>query len=89
MGDENIIITSSNEVIYIIFSSILEMEGVVEKVQKKISPQGWRKEGWRKKAYAACPRVPGLKLKTYCILGEGPLLHTKAVIYSSKPFRGI
>ena len=43
--------------------------GLVGKVRKKLSPEGGRKGGWRKKARAAHPRGPGLEP------GEGPQLH--------------
>ena len=48
--------------------------GLVGKVQKKLSPEGGRKGGWRKKsdlkAHAARPPGPGLEP------GTGPGLHT-------------
>ena len=46
--------------------------GLVGKVRKKLSPEGGRKGGWRKKARAA---RPGLEPGTCRVLGEGPQLH--------------
>ena len=49
--------------------------GLVGKVQKKLSPEGGRKGGWRKKAHAARPPGPGLEPRTCRVLGEGHQLH--------------
>ena len=54
--------------------------GLVGKVRKKLSPEGGRKGGWRKKARAACPLGPGLEPGTCRVLGEGPQLHATGVV---------
>ena len=54
--------------------------GLVGKVRKKLSPEGGRKGGWRKKARAACPPDPGLEPGTCSVLGEGPPLHARGAV---------
>ena len=54
--------------------------GLVGKVRKKLSPEGGRKGGWRKKARAARPPGPGLEPGTCRVLGEGPQLHATGVV---------
>ena len=54
--------------------------GLVGKVRKKLSPEGGRKGGWRKKARAARPPGPGLEPGTCSVLGEGPQLHATGVV---------
>ena len=54
--------------------------GLVGKVQKKLSPEGGRKGGWRKKARAARPPGPGLEPGTCRVLGEGPQLHAMGAV---------
>ena len=49
--------------------------GLVGKVRKKLSPEGGRKGGRRKKARAARPPGPGLEPGTCRLLGEGHQLH--------------
>ena len=67
--------------------------GLVGKVRKKLSPEGGRKGGWRKKAHAARPPDPELEPGTCHVLGEGPQLHASGVqmhasrVQKSKPFR--
>ena len=51
--------------------------GLVGKVRKKLSPEGGRKGGWRKKAR---PPDPGLEPGTYRMLGEGPPLHARGAV---------
>ena len=51
--------------------------GLVGKVRIKLSPEGGRKGGWRKKARAARPPDPGLEPGTCRVLGEGPGLHAR------------
>ena len=48
--------------------------GLVGKVRKKLSPEGGRKGGWRKKA------GPGLEPGTCRVLGEGPGLHARGAV---------
>ena len=48
--------------------------------EKKLSPEGGRKGGWRKKARAARPPGPGLEPGTCRVLGEGPQLHATGVV---------
>ena len=45
--------------------------GLVGKVQKKLSPKGGRKGGWRN---------PGLEPGTCRVLGEGPQLHARGAV---------
>ena len=59
--------------------------GLVGKVQKKLSPEGGRKGGWRKKARAARPPDPGLEPGTCRVLGEGPPLQTLPPTATAKP----
>ena len=55
--------------------------GLVGKVQNnKLSPEGGRKGGWRKKARAARPPDPGLEPGTCRVLGEGPPLHARGAV---------
>ena len=54
--------------------------GLVGKVRKKLSPEGGRKGGWRKKARAARPPDPGLEPGTCRVLGEGPPLHARGAV---------
>ena len=54
--------------------------GLVGKVRKKLSPEGGRKGGWRKKACAARPPDPGLEPGTCRVLGEGPQLHARRAV---------
>ena len=54
--------------------------GLVGKVRKKLSPEGGRKGGWRKKARAARPPDPGLEPGTCRVLGEGPPLHAMGAV---------
>ena len=51
--------------------------GLVGKVPKKLSPEGGRKGGWRKKARAA---RTGLEPGTCRVLGEGPQLHARGTV---------
>ena len=48
--------------------------------EKKLSPEGGRKGGWRKKARAARPPDPGLEPGTCRVLGEGPQLHASGAV---------
>ena len=48
--------------------------------EKKLSPEGGRKGGWRKKARAARPPDPGLEPGTCRVLGEGPQLHARGAV---------
>ena len=48
--------------------------------KKKLSPEGGRKGGWRKKARAARPPDPGLEPGTCRVLGEGPPLHARGAV---------
>ena len=48
--------------------------------EKKLSPKGGRKGGWRKKARVARPPGPGLEPGTCRVLGEGPQLHATGVV---------
>ena len=57
--------------------------GWVGKVRKKLSPEGGRKGGWRKKARAARPPGPGLEPGTCRVVGEGPQLHATGVVQTS------
>ena len=54
--------------------------GLVGKVRKKLSPEGGRKGGWRKKACAARPPDPGLEPGTCRVLGEGTQLHARGAV---------
>ena len=54
--------------------------GLVGKVRKKLSPEGGRKGGWRKKTRAARPPDPGLEPGTCRVLGEAPQLHATGVV---------
>ena len=54
--------------------------GLVGTVRKKLSPEGGRKGGWRKKARAARPPGPGLEPRTCRVLGEGPQLHAMGAV---------
>ena len=54
--------------------------GLVGKVRKKLSPEGGRKGGWRKKARAARPPGPGLEPGTCRVLGEGPQLYAMGAV---------
>ena len=54
--------------------------GWVGKVRKKLSPEGGRKGGWRKKARAARPPGPGLEPGTCRVLGEGHQLHATGAV---------
>ena len=54
--------------------------GLVGKVRKKLSPEGGRKGGGRKKAHAARPPDPGLEPGTCRVLGEGPQLHARGAV---------
>ena len=54
--------------------------GLVEKVGKKLSPEGGRKGGWRKKARAARPPGRGLEPGTCRVLGEGTGLHARGAV---------
>ena len=54
--------------------------GLVGKVRKKLSPEGGRKGGWRKKARAARPPGPGLEPGTCRVLGEGHQLHATGAV---------
>ena len=54
--------------------------GLVGKVRKKLSPEGGRKGGWRKKARAARPAGPGLEPGTCRVLGEGHQLHATGAV---------
>ena len=52
--------------------------GLMGKVRKKLSPEGGRKEGWRKKARTR--RARGLEPGTCRVLGEGPHLHARGAV---------
>ena len=54
--------------------------GLVGKVRKKLSPEGGRKGGGRKKARAARPPDPGLEPGTCRVLGEGLQLHATGAV---------
>ena len=54
--------------------------GLVGKVRIKLSPEGGRKGGWRKKVCAARPLGPGLEPGTCRVLGEGPGLHARGAV---------
>ena len=54
--------------------------GLVGKVRKKLSPEGGRKGGWRKKARAARPPDQGLEPGTCRVVGEGPQLHARGAV---------
>ena len=54
--------------------------GLVGKVRKKLSPEGRRKGGWRKRARAARLPDPGLEPGTCRVLGEGPQLHARGAV---------
>ena len=54
--------------------------GLVGKVRKKLSPEGGRKGGWRKKGCATRQPDPGLEPGTCRVLGEGPQLHARGAV---------
>ena len=54
--------------------------GVGGEGAKKLSPEGGRKGGWRKKSRAARPLDPGLEPGTCRVLGEGPQLHARGAV---------
>ena len=54
--------------------------GLVGKVRKKLSLEGGRKGGGRKKARAARPPDPGLEPGTCRVLGEGLQLHATGAV---------
>ena len=54
--------------------------GLVGKVRKKLSPEGGRKGGWRKKTRAARPPGLGLEPGTCRVLGEGHQLHAMGAV---------
>ena len=54
--------------------------GLVGKVRIKLSPEGGRKAGWRKKARAVRPPGPGLEPGTCRVLGKGPGLHASGAV---------
>ena len=53
--------------------------GLVGKVRIKLSPEGGRKGGWRKKRAQRLPG-PGLEPGTCRVLGEGPELHARRAV---------
>ena len=54
--------------------------GLVGKVRKKLSPEGGRNGGWRKKARAARRPDPRLEPGICRVLGEGPPLHARGAV---------
>ena len=48
--------------------------------EKKLSPEGGRKGGWRKKVSAVRPPGTGLEPVTCRVLGEGPVLHARGAV---------
>ena len=70
----------------VVYNNPNTFAGLVGKVRKN-SPEGGRKGGWEKKARAARPLDPGLEPGTCRVLGEGPPLHARGAVQTSKPFR--
>ena len=64
----------------VVYNNPNTFAGLVGKVRKKLSPEGGRKGGWRKKACAARPPDPGLKPGACRVLGEGPPLHARGAV---------
>ena len=64
----------------VVYNNPNTFAGLVGKVRKKLSPEGGRKGGWRKKARAARPPDPGLEPGTCRVLGEGPPLHARGAV---------
>ena len=68
----------------VVYNNPNTFAGLVGKVRKKLSPEGGRKGGWRKKrkqrARQARGSNPGLEPRTCRVLGEGPLLHARGAV---------
>ena len=64
----------------VVYNNPNTFAGLVGKVRKKLSLEGGRKGGWRKKARAARPPDPGLEPGTCGVLGEGPPLHARGAV---------
>ena len=62
--------------------------GLVGKVQKNYLLKEEGREGGEKKCVQrARPQGPDLEPGTCCVLGEGPQLHARGAVQTSKPFR--
>ena len=64
----------------VVYNNPNTFAGLVGKVRKKLSPEGGRKGGGRKKARAARPPDPGLEPGTCRVLGEGLQLHATGAV---------
>ena len=67
-------------IIFIYTLTLTLLRGWWGRCEKKLSPEGGRKGGWRKKARAARPPDPGLEPGTCRVLGEGPQLHARGAV---------
>ena len=64
----------------VVYNNPNTFAGLVGKVRKKLSLEGGKKGGWRKKVGAARPLDPGLEPGTRRVLGEGPQLHARGAV---------